>query len=164
MLDEEALEVCAVDVGDAKVERPSAFDPTAPNGGSLGAVRTLFRVLLAAEVLATLFGGVSAMAMPLEFLPNLTSAAPGAAAPELARLLGGAWIVIALILASVPFLRDVRAMRSILIAIMVGDLLHVAALMPSEDVHPGHFVLSSVFFAYRGAAVWRPGWLIRTEA
>jgi hypothetical protein len=37
-----------------------------------------------------------------------------------------------------------------LIAIMVGDVLHIAALIPSGDVHPGHFVLSSVFFAYGG--------------
>jgi hypothetical protein len=41
-------------------------------------------------------------------------------------------------------------MRSILIAIMVGDVLHIAALIPSGDVHPRHFVLSSVFLAYRG--------------
>ena len=143
--------------------RPTSVRPESARGDSLGAVRTLFRALLAVEVLATLFGGMSAMAMPLAFLPNLTRAPPGAAAPELMRLLGGAWIVIALILASVPFLRDVRAMRSILIAIMVGDVLHAAALIPAEGVHPGHFVLPSVFFAYRGAAVWRPAWLIRTE-
>ena len=130
---------------------------------SIGAVRSFLRVLLALEVLATLYGGVSAMATPVEFLPNISSAVPGAAAPELTRLLGVAWIVIALILASVPFLREVRAMRSILVAIMVGDVLHVTALMASDDVHPGHFVLSAVFFAYRGAAVWRPRWLIRTE-
>ena len=118
---------------------------------------------MALEVSATLVGGVLAMATPTEFVSNISSAALGAAAPELTRLIGVAWIVIALILASVPFLREVRAMRSILVAIMVGDALHVAALMASNDVHPGHFVLSAVFFAYRGAAVWRPRWLIRTE-
>ena len=127
-------------------------------------MRVFFRVLLALEVAATLIGGVLAMATPIEFLPNISSAAPGAAAPELTRLLGVAWIVIALILASVPFLRDVRAMRGILIAIMVGDVLHVGALMAADDVHPGNFILSAVFFAYRAAAVWRPRWLIRTDA
>jgi hypothetical protein len=126
-------------------------------------MRIFLRVLLALEVLATMIGGVLAMLTPTEFLPNITSAVPGAAAPELARLLGVVWIVVALILASVPFLRDVRAMRGILIAIMIGDVLHVAVLMASADVNPGHFVLSGVFFAYRGVAVWRPGWLIRTE-
>ena len=40
---------------------------------------------------------------------------------------------------------------------------HVNVLMASADVNPGHFVLSVVFFAYRGVAVWRPGWVIRTE-
>lgn len=104
------------------------------------------------------------MAMPLEFLPNLSSAVPGAAAPEVTRLLGVAWIVIALILASVPFLREVRAIRSILAAIMVGDVLHVAALLASDDVNPGHYILSAIFFTYRGAAVWQPRWLIRPEA
>ena len=127
-------------------------------------MRVFFRVLLALEVLATVIGGVLAMATPIEFLPNVSSAAPGAAAPELTRLLGVAWIVIALILASVPFLRDVRAMRSILIAIMIGDVLHVGVMMASADVHPGHYVLSGVFFAYRALAVWRPKWLIRTDA
>jgi hypothetical protein len=127
-------------------------------------MRIFFRVLLVLEVSATMIGGVLAMVTPTEFLPNITSAAPGAAAPELSRLLGVAWIVIALILASVPFLRNVRAMRSILIAIMAGDVLHVAALMASDDDNPGHFVLSAVFFAYRGAAVWRPEWLIKTES
>jgi len=39
----------------------------------------------------------------------------------------------------------------------------VNVLMASADVNPGHFVLSGVFFAYRGVAVWRPGWVIRTE-
>lgn len=126
-------------------------------------MRYLLRVLLAVEVLATLYGGVGAIAAPVEFLPNISSAAPGAAAPELTRLLGVAWIVIALILAGVPFLREVRAMRSILIAIMVGDILHTGVLMAAEDVHPGHYVLSGVFFAYRAVAVWRPKWLIRTE-
>ena len=127
-------------------------------------MRVFFRVLLALEVAATLIGGAFAMATPIEFLPNISSATPGAAAPELTRLLGVAWIVVGLILASVPFLRNVRAMRSILIAIMVGDVLHVAALMASDDVNPGHFVLSAVFFAYRGTAVWRPEWLIKTES
>lgn len=126
-------------------------------------MRIFLRVLLTLEVLATMIGGVLAMLTPTEFLPNITSAVPGAAAPELTRLLGVVWIVVALILASVPFLRDVRAMRSILIAIMIGDVLHVAVLMASSDVNPGHFVLSGAFFAYRGVAVWRPGWLIRTE-
>jgi hypothetical protein len=130
---------------------------------SIGAVRIFFRVLLALEVLATLTGGVLAMAAPIEFVPNISSAVPGAAAPELTRLLGVTWIVIALILASVPFLRDVRAMRSILVAIIVGDVLHVGASMAADDVHPATFVLSGVFFAYRCAAVWRPRWLIRTE-
>jgi len=41
--------------------------------------------------------------------------------------------------------------------------LHVNVLMASADVNPGHFVLSGVFFAYRGVAVWRPAWVIRTE-
>lgn len=93
-------------------------------------MRVFFRVLLSIEVLATLGGGLAAMAAPVEFLPNITSALPGAAAPELTRLLGGMWIVIALVLAGVPFIREVRTMRAILIAILVGDLLHVAALLP----------------------------------
>ena len=41
--------------------------------------------------------------------------------------------------------------------------LHVAVLMESADVNPGHFVLSVVFFAYRWVPMWRPGWVIRTE-
>jgi len=127
-------------------------------------MRILFRVLLAVEVSATMIGGALAMITPIAFLPNMTSAALGAAAPELSRLLGAAWIVIGLILASVPFLRDVRAMRSILVAIMVGDVLHLAALIASDAVTPAHLALPVVFFTYRAAAVWRPQWLIRTES
>jgi hypothetical protein len=126
-------------------------------------MRIFFRILLALEVTSTVIAGTLAMIRPIDFLPTITSAAAGAAAPDLARMLGAAWIVVGLILAGVPFLEDVRTMRSVLIAIMIGDVLHIAALIPSGGVDATHIVPSVLFFSYRGAAVWRPQWLIRTE-
>jgi len=127
-------------------------------------MRVFLRILLALEVSSTMIAGALAMITPINFLPTITSSVPGDAAPELTRLLGAVWVVVALILASVPFLRDVRAMRSILIPIMIGDVLHMAALIPSGAADATHIVPSVVFFTYRGAAVWRPSWLIKDGA
>jgi hypothetical protein len=55
-------------------------DQAWPLSVSIREVRVFFRVLLALEVSATLIGGVSAMVRPSEFLPNIASGAPGAAA------------------------------------------------------------------------------------
>jgi len=42
-------------------------------------------------------------------------------------------------------------------------VLHIAALIASDALSPSQVVLPVVFFVYRGAAVWRPRWLIRAE-
>ena len=130
---------------------------------TIGAMRIFFLVLLVVEVSTTMMGGVWAMVAPMDFVPNMTGLVAGAAAPELSRLLGAMWIVVALILACVPFLRDARAMRCVLVPLLAGDVLHIAALIASGALSPSQVVLPVVFFAYRGAAVWRPRWLIRTE-
>ena len=126
---------------------------------TIAAMRIFFLVLLVVEVSTTMMGGVWAMVAPMDFVPNMTGLVPGAAAPELSRLLGAMWIVVALILACVPFLRDVRAMRCVLVPLLAGDVLHVAALIASDALSPSQVILPVVFFAYRGAAVWQPRWL-----
>lgn len=58
-------------------------------------MRIFFLVLLVVEVSTTMMGGVWAMVAPMDFVPNMTGLVPGAAAPELSRLLGAMWIVVA---------------------------------------------------------------------
>ena len=114
------------------------------------------RAVLYFEGLITIGTGAVAMARPSALLGSLTADALDAAALDILPQLGVAWIVIGMLVLSLPRISDARTLRLVMAPILCGDALHVIALFPWQAHDITALALGFVFFVNRALIAWRP--------
>lgn len=133
------------------------------------AIRLLFRACVVVEALSTIIGAVSAFLAPELAIGSLIS---GQIVPQARAVMpqaGAAWLVLALMMLGTLRLRpgDERALRIILLPLLIGDVVHLAAaaLLIREygswtGGAIGLAVFTLVLFTYRTLAALRPELLL----
>ena len=120
-------------------------------------LRRLRLFLLYFEGVTTVISGLVAFSSPVMMMSVLTAQEAGPAAEDVARMLGVGWVVIGLVVCMLPKLRDPRHLRLMILPVLVGDLLHMAATWPWDSVAAlMHVVPTVIYTLNRGSIALRP--------
>ena len=117
----------------------------------------LIRVsILYLEGVTTMVAGLLTLLAPERMMSVLTTLEANAAAEDVARMLGVAWIVIGLVVCLLPRVRAAETLRVLLLPLLIGDVLHLAALWPWSPGSATHVIPSLIYLLNRGSIALRP--------
>eukprot|EP00567_Pseudictyota_dubia_P012191 CAMPEP_0197438320 /NCGR_PEP_ID=MMETSP1175-20131217/5354_1 /TAXON_ID=1003142 /ORGANISM="Triceratium dubium, Strain CCMP147" /LENGTH=158 /DNA_ID=CAMNT_0042968027 /DNA_START=208 /DNA_END=684 /DNA_ORIENTATION=- len=142
---------------------------SASDGGCVDIAGQLSRIVLISEGVFTIGAGGVLLGQPAVLLKDWTSEPLSEMLLSFAPTLGTAWVVIGLIVLQVPWMTaSAASARRLLLAVVLGDFLHVYALriwaasFGAWDLPTmAQVILTAVFFVNRAAIIARPNMVSR---
>jgi hypothetical protein len=127
--------------------------------------RWVRRVVLYVEALSTGGLGLVAVLAPALVLSKITDLPADPSALAVARQLGAAWVVIGVVECLLPFVRDARTLRMIVMPIFLGDILHAIAVWPWGAFALTHVIPTAIYAVNRASIVaWPESFIARRAA
>lgn len=99
-------------------------------------------------------GAVAVFAPELVF-DKITDVAADAGGLTVARQLGSVWVVAGLLACLLTRVDAPKTLRMLLVPLLIGDLLHAAAMWPWNAFSLTHLIPTGIYFLNRGSiALW----------
>lgn len=123
--------------------------------------RWLRVALLFIEGVSTAALGALAVFAPELVFAKITDAPLDAGGLAVARQLGAVWLTVGVVVCTLPYVQDRRALRLLLVPIIIGDVLHALALWPWNAFALTHVVPTAIYSLNRTSILLWPDSFMR---